>query len=82
MDNRVQDFMKVSFDIDADFTSLFNWNTKQVFLSLVAEYPTKRHELNQVVLWDRIVRSKKDANVYLLDATNKYPFREVSKNFA
>lgn len=43
MDGRVQDFAKVTFDMDADFTPLFNWNTKQIFLSLVAEYGSSRH---------------------------------------
>ena len=43
MDDRIQDFAKVTFDMDADFTPLFNWNTKQVFLSLVAEYSSLRH---------------------------------------
>lgn len=43
MDDRVQDFTKVTFDMDADFSNLFNWNTKQLFLSLVAEYPSTKH---------------------------------------
>jgi signal peptidase complex subunit 3 len=43
MDRRLQDYAKVDFDIDADFTPLFNWNTKQVFLSLAADYDSKAH---------------------------------------
>lgn len=43
LDRRVQDYVKVVFDIDADFSKLFNWNTKQVFLSLAAEYDSKAH---------------------------------------
>lgn len=43
MDRRLQDYAKVSFDIDADFTPLFNWNTKQVFLSLAADYDSRAH---------------------------------------
>lgn len=43
MDRNIQDFVQVSFDIDADFTGLFNWNTKQVFVSLAAQYDTKKH---------------------------------------
>lgn len=39
----MQDYVKVLFDIDADFSNLFNWNTKQVFLSLAAEYDSKAH---------------------------------------
>lgn len=43
MDRNVQDYVQVSFDLDADFTRLFNWNTKQVFVSLTAQYDTKKH---------------------------------------
>lgn len=43
MDRHVQDFVKLQFDVDADFSPLFNWNTKQVFLSLAAQYEGKRH---------------------------------------
>lgn len=43
MDRNIQDFVEVSFDVDADFTGLFNWNTKQVFVSLAAQYDTKKH---------------------------------------
>jgi hypothetical protein len=32
-----------SFRIHANLTDLFHWNTKQVFLSLTAEYQTKNH---------------------------------------
>jgi hypothetical protein len=28
---------------DIDFTPLFNWNTKQVFVTVVAEYESKTH---------------------------------------
>lgn len=32
---------KLIFDIESDLTPLFNWNTKQVFVYLTAEYPGK-----------------------------------------
>ncbi|UZJ51249.1 hypothetical protein CBS101457_000569 [Exobasidium rhododendri] len=82
LDRRVQDYVKVVFDIDADFSNLFNWNTKQVFLSVVAEYDSKAHARNQVVVWDRIIREKGDAHVKLHEGMNKYGFREVSKSFS
>ena len=34
----------------ADLNPLFNWNVKQLFLYLTAEYQTPSNELNQVVL--------------------------------
>ncbi|KAN0064656.1 Signal peptidase complex subunit [Thecaphora frezii] len=81
MDRRIQDFVVTSFDIDADFADLFQWNTKQVFVSLVAEYKNKKGHHNQVVIWDRILRSAADAHVSLVGEENKYGLREVSKSF-
>jgi len=33
----------LNFDLDADLSSLFNWNTKQVFAYLVADYKTAKY---------------------------------------
>lgn len=32
---------KIQFDLSSDLTPLFNWNTKQIFIYLTAEYPAK-----------------------------------------
>ncbi|KAF7274171.1 signal peptidase complex subunit Spase22-23 [Rhynchophorus ferrugineus] len=45
----------ITFDLKTDLSHLFNWNVKQLFLYLTAEYTTPSNELNQVVLWDKIV---------------------------
>lgn len=81
MDRNIQDFIEVNFNIDADFEPLFDWNTKQVFVSLAASYDSAKHTRNEVVIWDRILRSKQDAHVALNTATNKYGFREVGRSF-
>ena len=33
----------LKFDLDADLSSLFNWNTKQVFAYVVADYKTTKY---------------------------------------
>ncbi|XP_043516917.1 signal peptidase complex subunit 3 [Frieseomelitta varia] len=45
----------LTFDLKTDLTPLFNWNVKQLFLYLTAEYQTENNDFNQVVLWDKIV---------------------------
>lgn len=45
----------LDFSVKVDLTKTFNWNVKQVFLYLVAEYSTPENPVNQVVLWDKIV---------------------------
>lgn len=38
----------ITFDLQTDLSGLFNWNVKQLFLYLTAEYKTENNELNQV----------------------------------
>ena len=35
----------LTFDLQADLTPLFNWNVKQLFLYLTAEYSTPSNEV-------------------------------------
>lgn len=44
-----------------DLSSVFNWNVKQLFVYVVAEYESERTVKNQVVIWDKIVQTKADA---------------------
>ncbi|KAL8597039.1 hypothetical protein ACOMHN_055632 [Nucella lapillus] len=55
-------------------TPLFNWNVKQLFLYLTAEYKTADHKLNQVVLWDKIIMRGENAILNLKNANTKYYF--------
>ncbi|KIK10125.1 hypothetical protein K443DRAFT_139893 [Laccaria amethystina LaAM-08-1] len=75
-----QDLAFVDFNITADLTPLFNWNTKQLFLYLEAEYINTQGVKNDVVIWDRIVRRKEDASINVA-GKNKYNFREHSASF-
>ena len=63
-----------------DLTPLFNWNTKQLFLYLQAEYEDAKGTKNEVVIWDRIVRTKDAANL-AIQGRNKYAFRNIASTF-
>ncbi|KAF7316172.1 Signal peptidase subunit 3 [Mycena indigotica] len=67
----------VDFEIDSDLSPLFNWNTKQLFLYLDAEYTNAKGVKNAVVIWDRIVRRKEDAHIQVKNR-QKYQFKDVS----
>ncbi|KAJ7108607.1 signal peptidase 22kDa subunit [Mycena epipterygia] len=67
----------VNFEIDADLSPLFNWNTKQLFLYLDAEYTNSKGVQHAVVIWDRIVRRKSDAKIHV-QGKQKYAFRDIS----
>ncbi|KIP01620.1 hypothetical protein PHLGIDRAFT_112898 [Phlebiopsis gigantea 11061_1 CR5-6] len=78
--NKNHDFAFVHFNVTADLTPLFNWNTKQLFLYLQAEYEDAKGTKNEVVIWDRIVRTKDAANL-AVQGRNKYAFRNVASTF-
>lgn len=43
-----QDLGYLMFDLQADLNPLFNWNAKQLFIFLMAEYESFDNKLNQV----------------------------------
>ncbi|XP_028300999.1 signal peptidase complex subunit 3-like [Gouania willdenowi] len=64
----------ITFDLSADLQPIFDWNVKQLFLYLSAEYATKSNALNQVVLWDKIVLRGENPKLNLRDMKSKYFF--------
>ncbi|KAF8807003.1 signal peptidase 22 kDa subunit [Phlegmacium glaucopus] len=78
--NRKQDLTLVNFNLTADLTPLFNWNTKQLFLYLEAEYDNAKGVKNEVVIWDRIVQRKEDAFIKVV-GKSKYMLRDLSSTF-
>ncbi|VVC91710.1 signal peptidase complex subunit 3 [Leptidea sinapis] len=64
----------LTFDLKTDLSSLFNWNVKQLFLYLTAEYITPANELNQVVLWDKIILRGENAILDFKNMNIKYYF--------
>lgn len=64
----------LTFDLQTDLTHLFNWNVKQLFLYLTAEYSTPSNLLNQVVLWDKIILRGENAVLDFKNMNTKYYF--------
>eukprot|EP00126_Sphaerothecum_destruens_P010938 Sdes_comp20827_c0_seq3m17411 len=72
--NKKVDLALVSFDLSTDLECLFNWNVKQVFLYLIAEYSTSNNPRNQVVIWDKIIKKGQPALLKLTNRNSKYHF--------
>lgn len=64
----------LTFDLQTDLSGIFNWNVKELFLYLTAEYETKDNELNQVVLWDKILLRGENAVLDFKNMNTKYYF--------
>jgi hypothetical protein len=66
---RKEDYANIRFSVDADLSSLFTWNTKQVFVYISAVWPAntttatpgdielglKLEDENEAVIWDTII---------------------------
>ncbi|KAL9634673.1 MAG: hypothetical protein Q9164_003957 [Protoblastenia rupestris] len=63
-----EEYAHIKFDLDADFTSLFNWNTKQLFVWITATYPSSNPSpntpLSQAVIWDTIISSHSQSHPF------------------
>ncbi|KAF9437303.1 hypothetical protein BGZ76_001309 [Entomortierella beljakovae] len=78
---RDNEFANTVMKIDADLSSLFHWNTKQLFVYAVAEYSTPTHPKNQIVLWDTIIKRKSNAVIQKKGIRNKYSLIDVKKKW-
>ncbi|KAF9168592.1 hypothetical protein BGX21_011424 [Mortierella sp. AD011] len=78
---RDNEFANTVMKVDADLSSLFHWNTKQLFIYAVAEYSTPTNPKNQIVLWDAIIKRKSQAIVHKKNVKNKYSLIDVSKKW-
>lgn len=53
-----EEYASIRFDLDADLSSLFTWNTKQLFVYIMASYPSSSNVgagSSDAVLWDAII---------------------------
>lgn len=52
-----EEYAIIKFSMDADLSSLFTWNTKQLFVYVTAEWPSAgdANATNQAVIWDSII---------------------------
>lgn len=78
-DRSKNDLGFLSWDLKANLTHLFNWNVKQLFIYLTAEYETADNKLNQVVLWDKIIKRGENAVLDYKGLTTKYYFWDDGK---
>lgn len=53
-----EEYAIIKFSLDADLSSLFTWNTKQVFVYVTAEWRDQATGLlNEAIIWDDIITS-------------------------
>jgi len=52
-----EEYATIRFDLDADLSPLFTWNTKQLFVYVTANYPSTKNgqEVSESIIWDMII---------------------------
>ncbi|KAI1117199.1 signal peptidase subunit [Nemania sp. NC0429] len=59
--SKKEEYALIRFSLDADLSSLFTWNTKQLFVYVTAEWPAldggAANQTNKAVIWDTIITS-------------------------
>ncbi|KAI1754593.1 signal peptidase subunit [Xylaria castorea] len=64
--SKKEEYAIIKFSLDADLSSLFTWNTKQLFVYVTAEWPaandnndgaSNNQTNNKAVIWDAIITS-------------------------
>lgn len=73
-DHAYRDLGLLAFNLNVNLTNLFDWNVKQLFVYLIAEYKSKYNELNQVILWDNIIRRNDSHIINIQRSPPKYYF--------
>lgn len=82
----VVDLAQLKLDVEANLTSLYNWNTKVVYFYVKTEYESPRAnktegtKRNEIIVWDKVVR--KDSTVFShKNIKTKYTFYDPGTNF-
>ncbi|KAK7427082.1 Signal peptidase complex subunit [Neonectria magnoliae] len=53
--SKKEEYAIIKFSLDADLSSLFTWNTKQLFVYVTAQWPGSGNATNEAVIWDSII---------------------------
>lgn len=76
--NRNVRLTDLSMNLDADFTSCFHWNMKQLFLYAVISYENDKYSRNEIVIWDRILEKGDSKRISISGMRNKYPVTDIT----
>lgn len=67
----------ISANLYKDFSSLFHWNVKQLFVYITLEYTTPKYKRNEIVFWDKILTSSNSPRLSITGLRNKYAVVDI-----
>ncbi|KAK3377760.1 signal peptidase subunit-domain-containing protein [Podospora didyma] len=70
--SKKEEYALIKFSLEADLSSLFTWNTKQVFVYVTAEWPASGdNSTNEAIIWDQIITAPSADHLSNLTPTAK-----------
>ncbi|EWC45021.1 hypothetical protein DRE_06301 [Drechslerella stenobrocha 248] len=80
---RTNEYVNIKFDLNADFESLYNWNTKQIFVWISTSYGGDRYPTNEAVIWDKIIpASAPSKKLQYKNIKAKYNIHDITGDYA
>ncbi|KEG08727.1 hypothetical protein DQ04_06561020 [Trypanosoma grayi] len=73
----VHDHLFVAFTMRANFAPVWDWNTKGVYVSCIGRYRTDRYVVNEVTLYDEVIKDSETAARWAIDDARKYPLEDA-----
>ncbi|OGM44843.1 microsomal signal peptidase subunit (gp23) [Aspergillus bombycis] len=82
--NKKEEYAQMRFDLDADLSSLFNWNTKQIFVYVYASYSSSDKEStllpqSESIIWDTIISAPESPYSFNALRERFFPSKSSSK---
>ncbi|KAE8355758.1 signal peptidase subunit-domain-containing protein [Aspergillus coremiiformis] len=82
--NKKEEYAQMRFDLDADLSSLFHWNTKQLFVYVYASYSSSDKESSllpqsESILWDTIIPAPESPYSFSALRERYFPSKSSSK---
>ncbi|KAE8135524.1 signal peptidase subunit-domain-containing protein [Aspergillus pseudotamarii] len=82
--NKKEEYAQMRFDLDADLSSLFNWNTKQLFVYVYASYSSSDKEStllpqSESIIWDTIISAPESPYSFNTLRERFFPSKSSSK---
>ncbi|KAK9844557.1 hypothetical protein WJX74_004034 [Apatococcus lobatus] len=76
------DWAWMSVDLDADLSSVFSWNTKQLFVSVMASFSTPKNHINEAVIWTDIITDKAKAHIQHVSLPPQWAYTLSAQDYA
>ena len=60
--------------VKADLRNQFTWNTKQLYVYVMAEFASPDNPHNEMIVWNKIIRNQKFSKLSISKLPRMYPF--------